>query len=540
MINEHTGLDRRSAVTNFEDLTGRPLTLERTYRFWEDPLITPDDEWSRDQGRTLVLSWTNRLNDWGPFTRWADIASGQQDDLIDQNADALEAFAAPVYLIFDHEPERWIDKEGDVEAGIHDDFIAAYKHIHDRFEAGGVTNVRYVLSLMAYTYTAGNADLYYPGDSYVDVLAADGYNWSGCPNHPGPWRSFQNVFNEFHDYGAAKGKDMFVTEYGSGEDPEQPDRKAQWFTDELATLESWPEITGVLYFNASPEGGCTWWVDSSTEALDSYVAFGADPYMNPPPPWDPPTVTISSGPADPTYDTTATFTFTSLDPAATFTCGLDGSALEPCASPAIYTGLALGPHTFTARATDQEGLSDDATWTWTVQTVGVSVVVSDFLYTPFGVSNDQGQAVLWSFVGPGDHSVRDDSGMGLYDSGVLPAGSSFASAFVGAGSYRYTCAVSPSMFGTVKVPLIAPPTGAVHVALTVTMASEAAPAGHGYDVQVKRPGSSRYVLWKYGVLAPTANFTPPAPGTYRFKARLRDLGMGASSSWSVPVSVVVS
>ena len=225
-LGDHTGWDRRTAVTGFEAAIGRTLALERVYYFWDQPFPTADDAWSRDQGRTLVLDWSARLSDQSTFTRWADIADGLYDDVIDQRAAALAAFGAPVYFSFDHEPERWVDKEGDPKAGTTEDFVRAWQHIHDRFAADGATNVSYVLTLIARTYTLGNEDLYDPGDAYVDFLGADGYNWYGCPAHDGPWLSFQNIFAEFHGYGMARGKPMMILEYGSQEDPAIPGRKA--------------------------------------------------------------------------------------------------------------------------------------------------------------------------------------------------------------------------------------------------------------------------------------------------------------------------
>jgi hypothetical protein len=82
----------------------------------------------------------------------------------------------------------------------------------------------------------------------------------------------------------------------------------------------------------------------------------------------PPDVTIDSGPATTTTDTSATLTFSSNEP-GTFQCALDGGPLAPCTSPATYTGLAVGSHTFWVYAVDQGGLwaLEPASYTWTVQ-----------------------------------------------------------------------------------------------------------------------------------------------------------------------------
>jgi hypothetical protein len=87
-----------------------------------------------------------------------------------------------------------------------------------------------------------------------------------------------------------------------------------------------------------------------------------------------PETRISSSPANPSYASTAAFTFSSADSAATFECSLDGAAFAPCVSPKTYSGLKQGSHTFQVRAKDAAGNTDatPASFTWTVAIVTVS------------------------------------------------------------------------------------------------------------------------------------------------------------------------
>ncbi|HEX9696755.1 MAG TPA: Ig-like domain-containing protein [Actinomycetota bacterium] len=82
----------------------------------------------------------------------------------------------------------------------------------------------------------------------------------------------------------------------------------------------------------------------------------------------PPQTTITGGPSGTVSDTHAVFTFTSSDAGSTFECSLDGAAFAACTSPATYTGLVPGSHTFSVRATDPAGNTDPspATRTWTI------------------------------------------------------------------------------------------------------------------------------------------------------------------------------
>jgi PKD repeat protein len=82
----------------------------------------------------------------------------------------------------------------------------------------------------------------------------------------------------------------------------------------------------------------------------------------------PPETTITSGPSGTTSSTSATFEFIANEP-ATFECSLDTAPFGACSSPASYTALAEGSHTFRVRSTDTAGNVDPtaAERSWTVQ-----------------------------------------------------------------------------------------------------------------------------------------------------------------------------
>ena len=55
------------------------------------------------------------------------------------------------------------------------------------------------------------------------------------------------------------------------------------------------------------------------------------------------------------HGTTAVATFTSDDAQATYQCSLDGGPFANCTSPATFSGLSAGTHTFAVRGTDAHG-----------------------------------------------------------------------------------------------------------------------------------------------------------------------------------------
>jgi hypothetical protein len=74
-------------------------------------------------------------------------------------------------------------------------------------------------------------------------------------------------------------------------------------------------------------------------------------------------------------------------------------------------------------------------------------------------------------------------------------------------------------------------------AVLLVWATISAPTGDGYDVQVKRPGSTSFTTWQSGVGSRVGSFTTNAIGRYTFRARLRNLATGAALAWS-PLLVV--
>ncbi len=77
-----------------------------------------------------------------------------------------------------------------------------------------------------------------------------------------------------------------------------------------------------------------------------------------------PAVSVTGGPAALSNLRTASLDFTTSEGATT--CQLDGGAFATCTSPAAYSGLADGNHTFTVKATDAANNSATASRAWKV------------------------------------------------------------------------------------------------------------------------------------------------------------------------------
>ncbi len=170
----------------------------------------------------------------------------------------------------------------------------------------------------------------------------------------------------------------------------------------------------------------------------------------------------------------------------------------------------------------------------------VQALVSGWL--PATVSLSQGNAVAWSFpvTDGSSHSVTDSSGMGLFDSGVRAPGGSFVYTFQAASSYRIVDTVT-GLTSLVKIATLASPkTGGVGDTYTVTWSTAAAPAGYVFDVAMKRPGQTGWVVWMT-TTSPSATFVPDSgAGKYQFHTRLRNLANGRKALYSPPASITAS
>lgn len=107
-----------------------------------------------------------------------------------------------------------------------------------------------------------------------------------------------------------------------------------------------------------------------------------------PPDTKAPTVQLTVQPPASTAGASATIAFTADESSVTFACALDGAAFGSCASPTTLTGLAIGKHTFSVRATDAAGnAGQPATTTWTVVRPLPDLVVASFGASSITVAN---------------------------------------------------------------------------------------------------------------------------------------------------------
>lgn len=267
-----TGADlaaQESAVLSLERQIGRRIAVDQHYDPWNVPLPLAISRWDLAHGRIPMVSWQ------GANAR--KIVAGDYDSLLRARAVQLRDLHGPVML-------RWFAEMNGV---VHDadtvspaTFIAAWRHIHNIFRSVGATNVLWVWCPTSGGFATGDAQRFYPGNSYVDWIGADGYNWAPVRPHAA-WRSFAEIFGAFYRWGAATGLPLLIGEYGAVEGA--AGAKAGWFGQAAAQLRTqMPDIRAVVYFDDDHKNygeNFNWRVTSSASALAAFRAFATEPYF---------------------------------------------------------------------------------------------------------------------------------------------------------------------------------------------------------------------------------------------------------------------
>jgi hypothetical protein len=267
----------REEVSEFEQLAGRTLDVDHRYYSWNDAFPGEDERWDFDQGRIPMLTW----EPWE--TTLSSIASGESDTLIRERAVGLRDLGQPLFLRFAHEMNgNWYPWDGfhNNDRGKRNGpakYVAAWRHVHDLFEAEGADNVVWVWCPNRNSFPAAGWNgfqRYYPGDAYVDWVCIDGYNFGA--NGWSSWRSFASIVRPIYD-AYAEIKPIMIGETGSSE---LGGAKAEWMAEARASVATeFPSIAAFLWFNIDKNGN-DWRVNSSDSALRAYREFAADRYFN--------------------------------------------------------------------------------------------------------------------------------------------------------------------------------------------------------------------------------------------------------------------
>jgi len=145
----------------------------------------------------------------------SSINTGRYDGYIRSWAKQIKAFGGPVMLRPLHEMNgNWYPWSGMANGNKPEEYVVAWRHIHDIFAEEGAANVTWVWSINWNSVPIGSRnayEVYYPGDEYVDWTAISGFNW-GTSRPKYQWMTFDQIYHEPLAYLETKRKPIMLAE----------------------------------------------------------------------------------------------------------------------------------------------------------------------------------------------------------------------------------------------------------------------------------------------------------------------------------------
>jgi len=266
-------------LIEFENLIGKKASIAHYYIGWEaldDPRLIAQFKIINDNNWQPMLNVNPYYFDDCPPTNlpiYKAIASGHCDAFLHQAGKNLNKVDRPFYLLF-----AWEMNNKDLEWSIPysgsspEDFILAWRHIHDIFEKENAKNIIWVFCPNVPNVQNLPYNSFYPGDEYVDWIGLDGYNW-GTTQSWSSWTEFRGVFQSSYDLiiSIAPDKPLMLAEVNT---TDRGGDKAQWYRD-MFTIQipnNFPKISAVIIFNEdrTPSENVNWKIDVSQESLDVF------------------------------------------------------------------------------------------------------------------------------------------------------------------------------------------------------------------------------------------------------------------------------
>ncbi|WP_225829040.1 glycoside hydrolase family 26 protein [Streptomyces naphthomycinicus] len=208
---------------------------------------------------------------WEPWrTALRDIAAGRDDAYIRRTAQAVRDLNVPLALGF--APQMNADRyPWGTRKASPEEFVGAWRHLHDLFQDTGVSNVIWVWSPSAADpVPAGRLRSYYPGDAYADWLGLVGYYTRSGP------RTFDTVFGPTIEKARTFTRNpVLVAETAA----EPGAREPADIRDLVRGVTTRQDVVGFVWSDADQRTGRRpdRRIDSSPEALAAFRRGVADP-----------------------------------------------------------------------------------------------------------------------------------------------------------------------------------------------------------------------------------------------------------------------
>ncbi len=278
-----------AAIKDLESAVGRKFDF--VYRYHDVDQVVPDSAERKLVADGRILHVAIAARDFASLDRtsvtWAQIAAGRFDSTLSQQARGIASLKVPVFVTFEQEANQ---KQKLGVLGTSTDFKAAWRHLHDLYAKAGATNVAWVWVMTGSQDNLAGASTLWPGNDVVDWVSWNVYNQSGCAGgaiDASKYVSFKDkmliFYNWMHEHGPDVGMDsskpIMISETGSAQYPDDPQRSADWYAEIPTTLQSYPQIKAVGLW-ASRDGTCNYRFQDSEAITQGVATASMQPLVN--------------------------------------------------------------------------------------------------------------------------------------------------------------------------------------------------------------------------------------------------------------------
>ena len=268
-------------ILQFEKQVGKRPAMIMWYQDWAQ-------EFPKDDAMNVVNYGAVPHIVWEPWywsdhnkVKLRDIVAGKWDNYIRSWAQAVRAFAYPIFLRVGHEfniegyPWGVVNNDKDPEI-----YIKAFRRVVDIFRSEGAGNAKFVWAPMNYSFPSeawNDWTTAYPGDNYVDWVGFDGYNW-GTTQSWSDWQVLKYLFRDQVRLARKlwPTKPIMIAEFASAD---QGGDKAAWIKEVPGYLKtSMRDIDAVVWFDLKKEAD--WRVNSTERSLAAFRFIMKDPIFS--------------------------------------------------------------------------------------------------------------------------------------------------------------------------------------------------------------------------------------------------------------------
>lgn len=262
-----------SNYSRYLDSLSLLLGAEPGYALWfqhfDDPFPAGTVSKNAARGIKTVISMSIsslRISVERNDTLLREIADGKWDTVLTAFASQAALTSETIFLRFGYEMNgTWFPWGGKPA-----DFRAAWNHARHIFKLAGGANVAWVFSPgVLFGTMSFDRDLapYYPGDSTVDIVGLDGYNFGNITdqwNSRHYWQDFRTIFGRSLLAVRSFDKPLWISEVGCPTDP----RRREWLRELLQFMDNNPCVEAFFWFNANKSGEPDFRIESDEASLE--------------------------------------------------------------------------------------------------------------------------------------------------------------------------------------------------------------------------------------------------------------------------------